>query len=406
MDSLIAASARALAAGDVLGALNRIALRDDPPALALRGIAMAQLGDYPRARQLLRAAARGFGTHEELARARCLVAEAEVALATRDLGTSTQVLDAATAILVARGDSANARHAQLIAVRRLLLLGRLREAAAALARFDSGTLPASLAAVAALAEAELALRALRIREAQAALERAHEAAARAGVAALQAEVAGSRATLERRAARRRVAGHEQVLRLDEIEALMASGALVVDACRHGLRAGSTWRSLARRPILFGLARGLAEAWPADAGREELIAQVFRTRRPDDTHRARLRVEIGRLRGLVGRIAAIEATPRGFRLRPHDGSEVVMLAPPIDGEQADLVALLSDGMAWSTSSLALALDTSQRTVQRALVELEAAGRVRSIGQARARRWLAPPLTGITTILLLPAVTRLG
>ena len=88
MDSLIAAAARALVAGDALGALKRVALRDDPPALALRGIAMAQLGEFPRARDLLRRAARGFGAHEELARARCVVAEAEVALAMRDLGGS------------------------------------------------------------------------------------------------------------------------------------------------------------------------------------------------------------------------------------------------------------------------------------------------------------------------------
>jgi hypothetical protein len=54
MDSLITAAARALARGDPLGALNRVALRDDAPALALRGIAMAQLGDLVRAKALLR----------------------------------------------------------------------------------------------------------------------------------------------------------------------------------------------------------------------------------------------------------------------------------------------------------------------------------------------------------------
>src|SRR3979490_1398531 len=92
MDSLIAAAARALAAGDAIGALKRVALRDDPPALALRGIAMAQLGEHPRARELLRRAARGFGAHEELARARCVVAEAEVALAMGDFGGSPRVV--------------------------------------------------------------------------------------------------------------------------------------------------------------------------------------------------------------------------------------------------------------------------------------------------------------------------
>jgi hypothetical protein len=406
MDSLITAAARALAAGDALGALKRVALRDDPPALALRGIAMAQLGEHPRARELLRRAARGFGAHEELARARCVVAEAEVALAMRDLGGSPRSLAAASATLEAHADRANALQARLIAARRLLLLGRLDEAAAALAQLDPplaplGRLPPSLVAVAELTAAELALRSLRIGAARTALSRAHEAADRARVPALLAEVEEARSALERPAARRVVSGGEQALCLDEVAALLASDALVVDACRRGLGIGGAWQPLARRPVLFALARALGQAWPDDADRDALIAYAFRTRRPDETHRARLRVEIGRLRAIVTALANIEATARGFALRPLGGREVVVLAPPIDGDQASLVALLSDGAAWSTSALALALGASQRTVQRALVELEAAGRVRSIGQARARRWLAPPLGGFTTILLLPA-----
>jgi hypothetical protein len=405
MDSLIAAAARALAAGDALGALKRISLREDPPALALRGIAMAQLGEHRRARELLRLAARGFGPHEELARARCVVAEAEVALAMRELGGSPRPLASATATLEAHADHGNALHARLIAARRLMLLGRLDEAAAALARLDSRGLPPALAAVAELTAAELALRSLRTGPAQAALARAQEAAERAGVPALLAEVAGAREALDRPAARRLSDGAEQALRLDEAEALLASGALVVDACRRGLRAGAEWHPLARRPVLFTLARALAEAWPGDVDRQALIARAFRTRHPNESHRARLRVEIGRLRALVAPLARIEATVRGFVLRPRGARDVVVLAPPIDGDQASLVALLSDGAAWSTSALALALGTGQRTVQRALVELEAAGRVRSLGRARARRWLAPPLAGFTTILLLPAALPL-
>ncbi len=406
MDSLITASARALAAGDVLGALKRVSLRDDPPALALRGIAMAQLGEHPRARELLRRAARGFGVHEELARARCVVAEAEVALAMRDFGGSPRSLAAASATLDAHADRANALHARLIAARRLLLLGRLDQAAAALARLDARGLPPSLLAVTELTAAELALRSLHIDAARTALARAHEAADRARVPALLAEVAEAQAALDRPAARRLDAGGEQVLRLDEVSALLASDGLVVDACRRGLGAGAAWQSLARRPVLFALARALAEAWPGDVDRDALIACAFRTRHSDDSHRARLRVEIGRLRALVAALAQIEATPRGFVLRPRGERAVVVLAPPIDGDQASLVALLSDGAAWSTSALALALGASQRTVQRALAELEAAGRVRSIGQARARRWLAPPLAGFTTILLLPAALPIG
>ena len=406
MDSLIAAAARALAVGDALGALKRVGLREDPPALALRGIAMAQLGEHPRARELLRRAARGFGDHEELARARCVVAEAEVALAMRDLRGSPRTLVAASATLQAHADRANALHARLIAVRRLLLLGRLDEAAGALARLDARFLPPSLLAVAELAAAEVALRSLRTAPARAALARAHDAAERARVPALLAEVAEARAVLDRPAARRVHAGQEQPLRLNEVEALLASGALVLDACRRGLRAGATWRPLARRPVLFALARALAEAWPGDVDRHTLIARAFRTRRPDETHRARLRVEIGRLRALVAPLARIEASARGFALTPRGERPVVVLEPPIDGDQASLLALLADGAAWSTSALALALGASQRTVQRALVELETAGRVRSIGRARAQRWLAPSLAGFTTILLLPAALPLG
>ena len=402
MDSLISAAARALAAGDSLSALKQVALREDPPALALRGIAMAQLGEYPRARDLLKRAARAFGAHEEMSRARCLVAEAEVALAMRDFAGSTRPLESAAATLDSHGDKANAVQARLIALRRLLLIGRLDEAADALANLDARGLPPALAAVAELASAELALRSLRVDPARKALARALEAANRARVPALLAEVAEVRAALDRPAARRRSAGTDEALRLQEVATLLASRVLVIDACRRGVRAGDAWQPLASRPVLFALAQALAEAWPGDVDRETLIARAFNTRRPNETHRARLRVVIGRLRALVKKMSAIEATPRGFVLKPRHARKVVVLAPPIDGEQASLVALISDGAAWSTSALSLALGASQRTVQRALVELEAQGRVRSIGQAKARRWLAPPLTGFTTILLLPTV----
>lgn len=401
MDSLIAASARALAAGDALGALKRVALRDDPPALALRGIAMAQLGEHPVARELLRRAARGFGAQEELARARCVVAEAEVALAMRDLAATPRALAAASATLEKHGDHANALHARLITARQWLLLGRLDQAAAMLQGLDARALPPASAAVSGLTAAELALRSLRCAPAQAALAQAHQAAYRAGVPALIAEVAEARDAMARPAARRVQAGIATPVRLDEVEALLASGALVLDACRRGLAQRDAWLPLARRPILFALAQALAQAWPQDVARDTLIAAAFRMRAPDETHRARLRVELGRLRALLKGMAGIEATARGFVLRPAQGADVVVLAPPIEGEQAALVALLADGAAWSTSALALALDASQRTVQRALADLQEAGQVRAIGHARTRRWLAPPLVGFTTILLLPA-----
>ncbi len=402
MDSLLAAAGRALATGDVLGALKAVALRNDPSALALRGIAMAQLGDLARARQLLRRARRGFGGHEVLARARCAVAEAEVALALRELHGSPRALADAAAALEARGDRVNALHARLIAVRRLLLLGRVGEAATLFARLEMrGLAWPSLVAVAELTAAEIALRTVRTAPAREALQRAQAAAERARVPALMAEVSEALATLDRPAARRLQVGGESLLRLDDVEALFASEALVVDGCRRGIQRGAARWSLTRRPVLFMLARALAESWPGDVERDALIARAFRTRRPDETHRARLRVEIGRLRALIAPAARIEASARGFLLVPRAAPDVAVLAPPIEGDEASLLALLADGAAWSTSALALALGESQRTVQRALANLQARGRVRAIGRARAQRWLSAPLTGFTTILLLPA-----
>jgi tetratricopeptide (TPR) repeat protein len=309
VESLISAAARALAVGDALQALKHVALRDDPLALALRGIAMAQLGELARSRDLLRRAARGFGQHDALARARCIVAEAEVALAMRDFSASSHTLAGARATLEARGDKANAVQARLIAARQCLLLGRLEEASAGLAPVDVEALPPLQQAVASLTRAELALRTLKIAAAQAALARAQASAERSGVQALQAEVAQARAELNRPAARRWDAGEWRPVRMHQVAVLMESGDLVVDACRRGLRAGSTWLPLTRRPILFTLLRALAEAWPGDIDREVLIARAFRLRQPDETHRARLRVEIGRLRALVAAHAGIEATPR-------------------------------------------------------------------------------------------------
>ncbi|VVE49641.1 DNA-binding protein [Pandoraea pneumonica] len=410
MDSLIAASARALAAGDPLGALQRVALRDDPPALALRGIAMAQLGEYPRARELLKRAARRFGANEAMARARCIVADAEIALAMRDFSGSLRALQSAAITLDAHADAANAMLARLVMARRLLLLGRLDAAAQALhdIAVQSAPVPARLVAVFELIAAEFALRALRIDDAHAAMARAQTAADAANVPALTAELAQVRTVLSRPVARLWHPNAEQVMHLDvhlnDLARVLNSGALVVDACRRGVSAGNTWRPLARRPVLFSLIRCLAQAWPADVARETLIAEAFGLRRAnqiDETHRARLRVEIGRLRALLKGVASIDATPRGFVLRSADERNVCVLVPPIDDEFASVIALLSDGAAWSTSAIALALDASQRTVQRALSALHDEGKVRAIGQARARRWVAPPLTEFTTILLLPA-----
>ena len=401
MDSLITAAARALAAGDPLGALNRVALRDDPPALALRGTAMAQLGDLARARELLGRAARAFGAHEALASARCVVAEAEVALASRDLAWSGKVLDAARVTLEAHGDRVNAAHARCLDVRRLLLIGRLNEAERALAGLDPIGLPPALHATHALATAGIALRRLQAQAATHALARAERAAREAGIAPLLAEVESLARLIEAPAARLKTSEGERLLRVAEVEQLLRSDALVVDGCRYMVVGSGTSIPLARRPVLFALATTLAEAWPDDVPREALIAQAFRTRRPDETHRARLRVEIGRLRALLRPLADLRATPQGFALRPHGTAEVAVLARPVDEQHAAALALLADGEAWSSSALALALGTSQRSVQRALDALAAAGKVQAFGRGRNRRWSTPPMPAFATALLLPA-----
>lgn len=396
MDSLITAAGRALAAGDPLGALKRIALRNDAPALALRGIAMAQLGDLPRARMLLKSAVRAFSPKETMARARCIVAEAEIALAARDLHP-VKALNAALDVLESHGDRVNVAHARYIQIRRLLLIGRVDEAEQNLADLDPALLPAASRAGHELIVAGIAMRRVRAKQAREALARARHAAQQARIPALAAEVESALRALDAPAARLIAAGKERLLVLDEVEELLASTALVVDACRY--RVGGI--SLATRPVLFTLARTLAQHWPQDVSRDELVARAFGLKLDDESHRARLRVEIGRLRSVLRKIAEVNATSGGFALAPRQAQEVVVLAQPVEDKNAAVLALLCDGESWSSSALALALGTSQRTVQRALDSLAEAGKVQSFGRARTLRWMTPPMPGFTTTLLLPA-----
>lgn len=400
MDSMITAAARALATGDPLGALNRVALRDDASALALRGIAMAQLGDLDRAKTLLKSAAHAFGPREAVARARCVVAEAEIALVSRDLTWPVKALAAAGATLAAHGDRLNAAHAKTLAIRRLLLIGRLDDAAALLAEVDPATLPPPLRAAHELAAAGIAIRRLHTTIARAAFARAADAARQACIPALMMEVEDAAAILQKPAARLISRGEERPLLPDAVETLLATQTLVVDACRHVVRCGERSISLATRPILFSLLRTLAEAWPGDAGRKTLLLRAFRARHADESHRARLRVEMGRLRAELEPLADITATKDGFLLAPRDSRPVAVLAPPLDEPHADVLALFADGEAWSSSALSIALGSSTRTVQRALEQLSAAGKVQSIGGGRTRRWLTPTAGAFSTLLLLP------
>ncbi len=400
MDSLITAAARALASGDPLGALKRVALRDDAPALALRGIAMAQLGDLARAKALLKSAARAFGPKEAMARARCVVAEAEIALVSRDLAWPVKALDQARAVLEAHGDRVNAAHAVNLEVRRLLLIGRLDAAERILAAFDPPPLPPASKAAYELVVAGVAIRRLQTKAARRALGRAEEAAREAGIPALTAEVESASLVLKTPAARVIAQGQERLLLLEEVETVLAAGVLVVDACRNCVRRGDTQVSLASRPILFALARALGESWPGDVPRSALLYRAFRARHADESHRARLRVEIGRLRAELRGLADVTATRRGFALTPCGNHDVIVLAPPVEEQHAAVLAFLADGEAWSSSALAIALGASARTVQRALEQLSDAGKVQWFGQGRARRWMTPSVPGFPTILLLP------
>lgn len=393
------AAARALRSGDPLGALKHIALRDDGPALALRGIAMAQLGDFSKARLLLRRAARKFGPHESVERARCATAEAEVALASRDLSWPTRGLEEARRTFESSSDTHNRLYAALLQIRRLLLLGRVAEATMAYDTLDLRAAPAMLRARGELVAFELSLRKGHAAPARAAVLRARTAAKRAALIALSAEVDRAEHTLNLPVARLVSGAQKQALTLAEVEVLLTSQCLIVDACRRSARLQHQETRLARRPVLFALLRHLAEAWPGHSSRDSLCQSVFGVRRMNDSHRARLRVEVGRLRKALRPFAEVHPTQDGFALAP-DAERVVILAPPIEGPGGGVLALLAEGDPWSASAIALVLGTSPRTTQRTLGMLERAGQIRSVGSGRTRRWVAPPLSGFATTLLLP------
>ena len=187
-----------------------------------------------------------------------------------------------------------------------------------------------------------------------------------------------------------------------MEALQASKALVVDACRHVVRDAGATISLATRPVLFAIARALAEAWPDDVSRDTLVARAFRAKHADESHRARLRVEIGRLRAMLKPLATVSATERGFALAPRRAREVIVLARPVEEKHAAVLAFLADGESWSSSALALALrrQPAHRAARARRACAQPARCSRSVAGARAR-WMTPPMPGLTTTLLLPA-----
>src|SRR5262249_11692271 len=339
-------------------------------ALALRGIARAQLGDLVRAKALLRSAARAFGPKEAVARARCVVAQAEIALVSRDLTWPAKALDTARAVLEQHGDRVNAAHARYLQVRRLLLIGRLDEAERTLAALDPAPFPPASRTVHELAGAGGPVRRRRAEAAR--------AARHARIPALTAEVESASLVLNTPAARLIARGEERLLLLDEVEALLASKALVVDACRHVVRDARTVVSLARRPGLFTLARAPGEAWPGDVWRSTLVGGPFGANLADESHRARLRVEVGRLRRVLRTLAGVSATKQGFALKPYRAREVVVLARPVEERHAAVLAFLADGESWSSSAWRLRLGPASATGSRPPTRLPPPARGRAFG----------------------------
>lgn len=280
------------------------------------------------------------------------------------------------------------------------MLGSLDDAEQELAELNPARLPPALRTAHELAVAGIAIRRLQTKVARSALSRARRAAHRAGIPALISEVESASTVMRQPAARLIVRGEEQLLLLEDVEALLASKTLVIDACRYAVREANTVVSLASRPVLFTLARELGEAWPGDVPRETLIKRAFRSRHTDESYRARLRVEITRLRQLMRGLAGVNSTKQGFVLAPRRASRVAVLARPVEEKHAAVLAFLADGEAWSTSALALALQASQRIVQRALNILIAEGKVQALGYGRSRRWTLQPVPGFATTLLLP------
>jgi hypothetical protein len=330
-----------------------------------------------------------------------MLAEAEIAFVSRDLGWPAKALDVARTILERHGDRTNAAHALHLEVRRLLLIGNLDEAEARLGGLDLAGLPPALRAAHDLVRAGIAIRRLQTKIARAALQRARRSAEASRIPGLIAEVERATELLNAPAARLIAQGKERLLRLADVEALQDSKALVVDACRYAVRDPRQTVSLARRPVLFALAQVLAEGWPGDVSRDGLVARAFGAKRADESHRARLRVEMGRLRAVLRPLINVTATKEGFALTPRRARDVLVLARPVDEKHAGVLAFLADGESWSSSALALALAVSQRKVQRALDDLADSGKVQSFGRGRAQRWTTPPVPGFTTTLLLPA-----
>jgi tetratricopeptide (TPR) repeat protein len=362
----------------------------------MRGAALSQLGEFVGAKAQLRSALRALGPEGGLLRARCLAAEAEIALALGDLRWSAEPVARAVAELQAAGDARNAAYLQLVAARAALRLGRPADAERLLrdARFARAA-PLERA-FAELVRVELAAKRGDPDLLTSSLASAVAAAQRAAIPALISEVARIRDQYEGPSVVITSRGKARTASFSEVCVLRRSADVVIDGRGREVRSSGECVPFARRPVLFEVLRVLAEAWPGTVPRDALIARAFGARRPNESHRIRLRVEVGRLRKVVPPRLGVVALGPGYALSA--AGEVILVMPLEESSASRLLSLLQGGDSWSTSSLALALDVSERTVQRSLGELQSAGKVGSTGNGRRRRWVR--LCEIPTDLLLP------
>lgn len=394
------AAAQALARGDALRALGAVGRAEDALGLTLRGIAYAQLGDLERARTLLERAMKL--TKTALPRARIKAALTEIALSDGDLSRAARDARASAGELARLGDTRNAAMQRLVIARAEVLLGRLAEARQVVSELvaSSPALPADVLAVAWLAKAEIAVRAVAATEARESLKNARAAMHGAPNELLARALVALEAELSRPVARFERDGVVRNADLYAIEAASSGALLLVDACRRLVIGGRATVPLAKRPVLFALLLVLARAAPRDVPRDELAARAFGVTRVNASHRSRLRVEVGRLRKLLDGIAEPVATDDGYRLA--SSRDVITLLPPSEDDDARIAILMSDGAAWSAQAIAEHAGVSKRTAQRALAALVEAGRAVRTGSARDVRYTGAGPRVASRMLLLGLV----
>jgi hypothetical protein len=389
-ESSLQDAASALARGDALTALAAVGRFEDVPALTLKGIAYAQMGDLELAKRALGSAARKASG--ELVRARISAALAEVTLGEGDAWRAAREAHDAGVILERLGDTRNAAMQELVVARADVLLGRVGDARRRLDRLLADDLDADVRGVTLLAAAEIA-----VREGAPSRARARLAEVDTENALLQRTVNAFAAELSRPIARLVSAGVEAPADLFAIERATSGDSLFVDACRRRVIAGRATVRLHTKPALFALLEKLARAWPASVPRDELAMRAFEVKKINPSHRSRMRVEIGRLRKELSGIAEPIATKDGYVLESK--RPVSVLLPPADDDDASIALLLSDGAAWTAQAIADHANVSKRTVLRALATLVERGHAVRVAKGKDVRYVAASRPAIASRLLL-------